>query len=219
MFKPFKPPLLKKVETPASVDLTASDSEPEVQHRQYKKRKLFIHTVEESLPKTLPQASQAVNAPRKPLLPVKNPIETKDASLSVPEECPEGYYMALWYAQNSDAAMLKETNSGGSYRRKFTTKKHKTWDGDGVLSVSGGYARLQDMSGREMGRSMFTDPLLPGSTLSIGGKDVEVDAIITKEDFLAGRPFLKSSMKRTISSESKSIPAKMAPAVPANLNQ
>ena len=31
-------------------------------------------------------------------------------------------------------------------------KKNKTWDGDGVLSVLGGYANLQDISGREMGR-------------------------------------------------------------------
>jgi DNA repair and recombination protein RAD54B len=58
---------------------------------------------------------------------------------------------------------------------------------------------------------MFRDPLLPGSTLSVGGKDVEVDSIITKEDFLAGRPFLKNGVKRVTSSESKSSPAKLAP--------
>ena len=72
-FKPFKPPLLKKVEDPASVDLTVSDSEPEIQHRPYKKRRLLIHTVEDSPPKTLLPASQAVYAPRKPLLAVNNP--------------------------------------------------------------------------------------------------------------------------------------------------
>jgi DNA repair and recombination protein RAD54B len=88
-------------------------------------------------------------------------------------------------------------------RRKFTTKKHKTWDGDGVLSVQGGYARLQDLTGREMGKCSFKDPLLPGSTLSLGGKDVEVDSIISKADFFAGRPFLKSGNNRTPSFESK----------------
>ena len=59
-----------------------------------------------------------------------------------------------------------------------------------------------------MGKCMFKDPLLPGSTLSIGGKDVEVDSVISREDFLAGRPFLKSGMKRTASSEDKGSPAK-----------
>lgn len=96
-------------------------------------------------------------------------------------------------------------------RRKFTAKKHKTWDGDGVLSVHGGYARLQDISGRDMGRCMFKDPLLPGSTLSVGGKDVEIDSIITKADFLAGRPFLKGGVQRTMSSDSKRSPAPKLP--------
>jgi DNA repair and recombination protein RAD54B len=102
-------------------------------------------------------------------------------------------------------------------RRKFTAKKHKTWDGDGVLSVYGGYARLQDISGREMGRCMYKDPLLPGSTLSIGGKYVEVDSVITKEDFLAGRPFLKTSAKRTSSNGSNSSPAPKRLKVPTSL--
>lgn len=86
-----------------------------------------------------------------------------------------------------------------NHRRKFTTKKHKTWDGDGVLSVRDGYAHLQDVSGREMGRCMYRDPLLPGSTLSVGGKDVEVDSIISKADFLAGKPFLNNTAQRTSS--------------------
>ena len=75
-------------------------------------------------------------------------------------------------------------------RRKFTTKKHKTWEDEGVLAVRGGYASLQDMSGRNIGRTAFTKPLLVGSTLSLGGKELEIDSIIKREDFLAGRPFL-----------------------------
>jgi DNA repair and recombination protein RAD54B len=75
-------------------------------------------------------------------------------------------------------------------RRNFTAKKHKTWDGDGVLSVINGYANLQDVSGREMGRAAWKTPLLSGSTLSIGGKEVEIDSMISKSDFLAGKPFL-----------------------------
>ena len=39
-----------------------------------------------------------------------------------------------------------------------------------------------------MGRSSCDAPLLPGSQLSIGGKEVVVDSIISKEDFLGCRP-------------------------------
>lgn len=98
MFKPFKPPaLLRKAETPISVDLTVSDSEPEIQHRQYKKRKLLVHTVEEHAEKILPPTSQAVNAPRRPLVVVQSTIDNKESGSSAGADCPGGYYMVLWY--------------------------------------------------------------------------------------------------------------------------
>lgn len=67
-----------------------------------------------------------------------------------------------------------------------------------------------------MGRCMYKDPLLPGSTLSLGGKDVEIDCAISKADFLAGKPFLNTTAKRTQSSEGSntSSPAPSARAVP-----
>jgi DNA repair and recombination protein RAD54B len=52
-----------------------------------------------------------------------------------------------------------------------------------------------------MGKTMFNSPLLPGSTLGVGGKEVEVDSLITKVDYLAGRPFLKMATKKASSSE------------------
>jgi DNA repair and recombination protein RAD54B len=81
-------------------------------------------------------------------------------------------------------------------RRKPTKKKNKTWDGDGVLSIRDGYAHLQDAEdGREIGKTMWKLPLFPGSTLSVGGKDVEIDAVLLKEDFLAGKPFLGGKLQ------------------------
>ncbi|PGH12026.1 hypothetical protein AJ79_04535 [Helicocarpus griseus UAMH5409] len=74
--------------------------------------------------------------------------------------------------------------------RKPTAKKHKTWDGDGILVVRGGYASLQDISGRDMGRIMFNSPLLCGSTLSICGKEIEVDSVMSKKEYMSGRVFL-----------------------------
>ena len=66
-----------------------------------------------------------------------------------------------------------------------------------------------------MGRTTCNSPLLPGSTLSVGGKDVEVDSILSKEEFLAGRPFLGTSMAKStpyVPEKPKSTPeAKMKP--------
>lgn len=47
-----------------------------------------------------------------------------------------------------------------------------------------------------MGKTAFREALLPGSQLSISGKEVEVDEVISREDFMAGKPFLNSGMKR-----------------------
>lgn len=44
-----------------------------------------------------------------------------------------------------------------------------------------------------MGRAVCDSPLLSGSILSLGGKEVEVDSILPKAEFLAGRPFLSTS--------------------------
>ena len=63
---------------------------------------------------------------------------------------------------------------------------------------------------------MFTDPLLPGSILSVGGRDVEIDSMITKEDFFAGRPFLNNGVKSAASSESKGGAAKAVPPIPTH---
>jgi DNA repair and recombination protein RAD54B len=94
MFKPFKAPLLKRVEKKVSVDLTVSDSEEDAPQRPYKKRR--IHIVEDSPKKTEPTSSAAVAAPRKPLLVVKNPTETKSNESTIADGV-EGYYMVLWY--------------------------------------------------------------------------------------------------------------------------
>lgn len=70
---------------------------------------------------------------RKPLLLVRN-LEPGLATAAGEEKgeggmAEEAYFRVLW--------------------RKPTTKKHKTFDGDGVLAISGGYAVLQDTSGKE----------------------------------------------------------------------
>lgn len=99
-------------------------------------------------------------------------------------------------------------------RRKFTTKKHKTWDGDGILSIRGGYGYLRDVSGQDMGRIVINTPLEPGASLSISGKDVEIESSISKEDYLSGREFLGGAKK-----SSPSPPARSKAATSSNIQR
>jgi DNA repair and recombination protein RAD54B len=104
---------------------------------------------------------------RQPLNTLNNPAPAQ----FLPPGLDGNYYTVLW--------------------RKYTTKKNKTWDGDGVLAVTGGYATLTDSdTGKELGKGVCNRPLLPGSALSIGGKELEIEASIDKADYLAGRMFL-----------------------------
>ena len=74
-----------------------------------------------------------------------------------------------------------------------------------MLKVASGYAHLQDVSGHDMGRTPCDSPLLPGSQLSIGGKELEVDSIISKDDHLGGRPIMKPCIVK-VTPESKQLP-------------
>lgn len=104
---------------------------------------------------------------RQPLNTLNNPAPAQ----FLPPGLDGNYYTVLW--------------------RKYTTKKNKTWDGDGVLAVVGGFATLTDSdTGKELGKGACNRPLLPGSALSLGGKELEIDGSIQKADYLAGRMFL-----------------------------
>ena len=56
-----------------------------------------------------------------------------------------------------------------------------------------------------MGRTSCDSPLLPGSQLSIGGKEVEVDSIISKENYFSGRLLLKSHIAK-VTTDFKQVP-------------
>jgi DNA repair and recombination protein RAD54B len=112
---------------------------------------------------------------RTPLASVNNSAPPQPSS----DDGNRSYYTVLW--------------------RKYTTKKNKTWDGDGVLAVVGGSASLTDSdTGKELGKGACTRPLLPGSALSIGGKEVEIDAVLEKADYLAGRGFLGTAATASV---------------------
>ncbi|KFY05883.1 hypothetical protein V492_08248, partial [Pseudogymnoascus sp. VKM F-4246] len=73
--------------------------------------------------------------------------------------------------------------------RKFSNKKHKTWDGDGVLLVWNGKARLVDLEARQLAETRCYETFLPESTLNVGGREVEIVSLIPREDYYAGKPF------------------------------
>ncbi|KAI9711237.1 MAG: helicase [Bogoriella megaspora] len=163
--KPFKPPLLARKPAQSILTHSSKDEQPRKKRRISEEDDSIVSSPIQAHPAPVPP----VNTFRKPLLNVANIVPCQKEPTSDLDQF-EAYYTVLW--------------------RKFTTKKNKTWDGDGLLSVSGGVAKLQDISGRDMGKAPCNAPLLPGSTLSIGGKDIEVDSVISRQDFLAGKPFL-----------------------------
>ncbi|KAL8720907.1 MAG: hypothetical protein Q9225_002293 [Loekoesia sp. 1 TL-2023] len=98
--------------------------------------------------------------PRKPLLELDKPLAEANNAPS------KGFYNVLW--------------------RKMTSKKNKTWEGDALLLIdSDGMAELHDReTGRSIGRVKCDQPLLPGSTLLMSGKDVEVDSVLSKAQYV-----------------------------------
>ncbi|KIY48038.1 hypothetical protein FISHEDRAFT_44019 [Fistulina hepatica ATCC 64428] len=75
------------------------------------------------------------------------------------------------------------------------TRKHKTWDEDGVLVVVGSSATLYDTSNRVIGMGRPELPLVEGCSFFIGGgsKELELDRRITRQDFLSGACFGNAS--------------------------
>jgi DNA repair and recombination protein RAD54B len=176
--KPFKPPLLRRPDTSSQVNYIQHDGRPAKRRKleeDFEEDESCQNSAKTAATSSLARSRAAVVS-RMPLVTIQNPPSSEQHK-SETTNGHEGYYIVLW--------------------RKYTAKKHKTWDGDGVLVVRGGYASLQDISGRDMGRTAFSDPLLPGSTLSIGGKDIEIDSMISQADFLAGKPFVKAGKVST----------------------
>lgn len=92
VYKPFKPLTLKAPAKPIieSQEVVVPDSP-----RPAKRRRLLIHDNNDGPSEPIVTISSAVAAPRKPLLPVKNPVAFAQATAPT-EYSPEGYYTVLW---------------------------------------------------------------------------------------------------------------------------
>ena len=154
IFKPFKPLSLTHQHRPTATAPDIHNGRPAKRRRTTDDSSQTEDDGANGLPS--PNLTHISIASRSPLRLVKNPAVS---SQSRPEPPPDKRrYAVLW--------------------RKVTNKKHKTWDGDGTLLVSGGHAFLKDDRGKDMGRTACSIPLLPGSMLSIAGKDVEVESLL-----------------------------------------
>ena len=61
---------------------------------------------------------------------------------------------------------------------------------------------------------MWSKPLQPGDHLSLGGKEVEIDSVLSRADYLAGRPFLKNSTAASMAIPTYSNPTSTLSSVP-----
>ncbi|KAL2818337.1 SNF2 family N-terminal domain-containing protein [Aspergillus granulosus] len=201
VFKPFKPPSLRKPPTLApdsSTDsitgtgtgtnsTTRSDDGPPTKRPRLSGTGIGIG-----------DTRPAIASQRKPLLQVRNEVSISPASSNGRSDegsrGEEKYFNVLW--------------------RKPTTKKNKTWDGDGIISTRDGFVYLRDISGRDMGRIMYnTTALKPGIMLSIGGKEVEVDTEMERNEYHSKQRHLpaQKDARQTQSQEEVIIREKPAP--------
>lgn len=105
------------------------------------------------------------------VVPQKRPAEDEDS------EDVESYFNVLW--------------------RKITQKKHKTWDGDGVVVVKGKSYTLKDSEGKEIGKASSGSwgQLKSGETITISGKEVEIVSELEPESYKSGRVFISAVEK------------------------
>jgi DNA repair and recombination protein RAD54B len=185
VFKPFKPPLIRKAE--------ATTGNTEVSDHPAKKARVE----KEELAPADTRPSPSLGA-RKPLVQVKNgkePLKKSSKKAAPQAGAGERYFNALWYVRSSPPS--NHTNgvvaNTGSVRRKPTTKKNKTWDGDAILVARGTLLSLRGVGGKEMGRVMYQQELEQGKMLYISGKEVEIDTEIPRAEYLATRPALEET--------------------------
>lgn len=154
-YKPgqFRPPVLSTT-GPSSSPITPipAPSQISINKREAESSSLVNKRPKVSTPLHKPAATTATTTAATSRTPLNPITSTTPASHDPTEMC----YNVLW--------------------RKKTGKKHKTWDGDGILVVTGTSGSLKDMDGKDLGKAtkIAASNLKPGDELSFGGKDVEV---------------------------------------------
>ncbi|KAI0305632.1 P-loop containing nucleoside triphosphate hydrolase protein [Multifurca ochricompacta] len=100
--------------------------------------------------------------------------------------------------QSVGTALPESSTSRGGTRywmvqwRAPQAKKHKTWEGDGILVVTRPKAVLMDLEGRILttGNIGF-DVLEEGVQLKLGNKELEIDRVMQPSEYLSGTCFIQ----------------------------
>ncbi|KAA1474331.1 hypothetical protein DENSPDRAFT_840910 [Dentipellis sp. KUC8613] len=101
-------------------------------------------------------------------------------------------------------------------------RKHKTWEGDGVLVVNGHKATLLDLEGKMLtSGKIATVDITEGTQLTVGGKELEIDRSISRSEYLSGEcfgrgPALLQNAPSLLSSSS--LTKKFVPLKPVTMN-
>ncbi|KAL8783429.1 MAG: hypothetical protein Q9213_004629 [Squamulea squamosa] len=175
--RPFKPPLLKRRGSGNCENISVKKVKVDSTGLVFKK----------------PGISSLPPAPRKPLLEVVNTApDTSDAGT-------EGYYSVLWrnvtkkkhkiwegFPKYIEDLNIHYNHSRTQLRNQLLTLEYFR---DALLYVgSDGFVELYDSeSAKSMGKAKCNEPLLPGSSLLVSGKDIEVENVLSKAEYLARR--------------------------------
>ncbi|KAJ8522744.1 hypothetical protein ONZ45_g754 [Pleurotus djamor] len=73
--------------------------------------------------------------------------------------------------------------------RKPQQRKHKTWDGDGVLTIIGTTATLYDSDGKRLGGGKVEPGVESGSDMELAGKEISLDCPLSRDDYVSGTCF------------------------------
>ncbi|CAL4062193.1 unnamed protein product, partial [Meganyctiphanes norvegica] len=99
---------------------------------------------------------------------------------------------------------------------KRSSKKHKNWEGDAILVVKGRSVTIKDMEGKNIGQSSGfklkdLESLEEGNTLPVGGKEVEIQGVITATNYISGKCFQEHNVTSTVDNPTTAVPVRPRP--------
>ncbi|KAG2015919.1 SNF2-family ATP dependent chromatin remodeling factor snf21 [Coprinopsis cinerea AmutBmut pab1-1] len=93
--------------------------------------------------------------------------------------------------------------------RNPQARKHKTWEGDGVLvGEPGGRGTLYDSEGKIIATGKVDSNLSEGTNFHIGGKDIELDRAITQGEYFSGACFGRGTSAFTAQQTVPAVPVR-----------
>ncbi|XP_025152483.1 DNA repair and recombination protein RAD54B isoform X1 [Harpegnathos saltator] len=91
---------------------------------------------------------------------------------------------------------------------KISSKKHKTWDGDGLLEVAGKSAVLKDLDGNVIGRATVNPSnAVEGSRLIIASKEIEIIDQASEELSVVSEKRSEETVEEPLQKKFKACPA------------